>query len=329
VSTPLTPADLTASLVQRQVLPPGTQSPSTMQAHRPWFIGVVVGAAGWLAGIFGMAFVWMLFEPSSTGAFVLIACVLLGAAYGLYAVDRESAFFDQLALALSIAGQISAVVAASKFTSSAAAVAAIVALLQCVLALVMPNALARTLATLFACIAWALTIRLAWWDEDLFDTRKEVALGPAVTGWCVIWLPVMALAWQLIERESAWMATGMRQVIRPVLTGLLVSIALGTTFSAPAGVFDVWQPSVERETNWLSMWPLLDVFAALVAALFAFRVRSTALVGTAIAAALIHVMQFYFLLGTTLLAKSFIMLGVGVLLLVGGLLLRKRLVEVA
>jgi uncharacterized membrane protein len=72
------------------------------------------------------------------------------------------------------------------------------------------------------------------------------------------------------------------------------------------------------------MWPLLDVFAALVAALLAFRVRSNALVGTAIAAALIHVLQFYFLLGTTLLTKSLIMLGVGALLLGGGLVLRRQ-----
>jgi hypothetical protein len=251
--------------------------------------------------------------------------LLIGAAFALYTIERESSFFDQLALALSIAGQLCVLAVASKLTHSAAGIAAMLALLQCVLALVMPNALARTIATLFACIAWALAIRFTWWDEGFFDTRKAVALGPAVAGWCLIWLPVTVFAWALIERESIWMASRMRTVIRPILTGLLLSLAIGTAFSAPAAVFDVWRPSVPRETNWLSMWPLLDVFAALVAALLAFRLRSTALVGTAIAAALIHVMQFYFLLGTTLLTKSFIMLGVGMLLIGGGLVLHRQL----
>ena len=35
---------------------------------RPWYIGVVLGLAGWLAGLFTMIFVAMLFEPNTTRA---------------------------------------------------------------------------------------------------------------------------------------------------------------------------------------------------------------------------------------------------------------------
>ena len=324
MSTPLTPAEITAALIQRGLLPADTEPLPARPADRPWFIGAVLGFAGWLAGIFGMAFVWMVFDPSSTGAFVLIGAVLLTAAFGLYKADRDSAFFDQLALALSIAGQIALCAAAGKVTHSSAAAAALVAVLQCVLAVVMPNAFAKLLAAFFACIAWALALRFAWWGDDIFSTRNAVAPAPALLTWALIWTPVMALAWWLATREAVWMASGLRKILRPVLSGVLLGLSIGTAFTEPLIVLDFWTSNGPRATNWLSVWPLLDVAAALVAALCAFRVRNTALVGVAIAASLLHGVQFYFLLGTTLLVKSAIMLGVGALLLAAGMVLRKR-----
>ena len=67
--------------------------------------------------------------------------------------------------------------------------------------------------------------------------------------------------------------------------------------------------------NWLVVWPLLAVAAALFAGLCAFRLRHRALIGVAIAGALLHLIQFYYLLGVSLVVKSYIMLALGTALL--------------
>jgi uncharacterized membrane protein len=119
------------------------------------------------------------------------------------------------------------------------------------------------------------------------------------------------------------MALGVRRIVRPALGGILLALTFGTFASAPGEMLDfLWSADSHVHTNWLAIWPLLNVSAALVAGLGAFHLRNRALLGVAIAAALLHVAHFYFLLGTTLLMKSAIMLVIGALLLGLGLLLR-------
>lgn len=281
---------------------------------RPWYINFVLGFAGWLAGIFALLFVAMLFRPDSAAGYGTAGVVLLAAAFGLYSVDRESAFFDQLALALSIAGQFAIMAAAWELTESAIGTAAIVALMQTTLLLIMPNRLARAIAAFFACIAWALTIRFALWGEWSRANPRDIALAPALVGWFVIWTPIALLVHRMIATEARWMAQDIRAAIRPGLSGLLVALSLGTWCSEPLGSLSFWDPTGERQ-NWLALWPLLAIAAAMFATLSAYRLRNRALVGVGITGALLHVVQFYMVLGTSLLIKSSIMIAIGVLLL--------------
>lgn len=285
--------------------------------ERPWFISLVLGLAGWLAGIFAMIFIAILFEPQTAGGYALTGIVLLAAAYALYAIDRESAFFDQLALALSIAGQLAITGAAWEMSDSETFTAACVAIMQAALLVLMPNRLARAIAAFFACIAWALTIRFAWWGEWT-GHRNEIASLPALVGWFVIWLPLIALAHLAIATEARWMSQSLRRIVRPALTGVLVSLALGTWVSEPFDTFSMWTPA-GTHTDWRALWPLLATASALFATACAFRLRNRALLGVGIAGALVHVVQFYLVLGTSLLLKSCIMLLVG-----GALLLAAR-----
>jgi hypothetical protein len=325
VSDRISADELTAALAKRGVLRADAQVPETSRSDRPWFIGVLLGTAGWMAGVFGLAFVALLFKPSSTVELATAGVILLAAAFVLYASDRESAFFDQLALALSIAGQLALAWEFIRGTGSIAGTALLVALMECGLVVVLPNHTARLLATLFACIACALAIRVSLWGGDMifgFDQRVA-SLGPALAGWCMIWIPTMAAAWLLIGNEVKWMSTGMRRILRPLLSGLLLSVAFGTLASEPTGVLQFWMP-ITAAQNWLVLWPLLAALAALFAAFCAFRMRDNALLGASIAAALLHVLQFYYLLGTTLLMKSAIMLVIGALLLTGSAMIRRR-----
>jgi uncharacterized membrane protein len=312
-------SDLTSALMSRGILSHEAPPLPTGPGARPWFIGFVLGASGWIAGLCAMIVIGLLFRPDSTGEFALAAVILLGCAYGLYAVDRESAFFDQLALALSVAGQVALAFAVAQAVDSKALTCAIVAILQVGLVIAMPNRLARVLSTLFACIAWTLAWRFGWWDASLLSgSEHALRLVPALLAWVLVWGPLMVLTHLLIAREVEWMASGARRILRPLLTGLLIALTFGTFASEPFDAFDPWPTDTRPYTNWLVMWPLLAVGASMFAGYCALRLRNPALVGVAIAGALLHVMQFYFLLGTTLLVKSGIMVALGIFFFLSG-----------
>lgn len=313
---------LTDALAERGFVS-GSLEPPITHDQRPWFIAAVLGAAGWLAGLFTLFFVYLLFEPESAAGFGLAGIVLLAAAFGLYCADRGSAFFDQLALALSIAGQLGLGVAAADITESVAGTAGLMTALQLVLLFALPNRMARTLAVFSACIAWAIAVRFTWWDRSWFDFPSEqVALLPALLGWLVIWAPVIAASEILIRREVEWLATALRRIARPALNGCIAALAVATWASEPFASLPFGTSA--SATNWLAVWPLLGTGAALYAAFCAFRLRARALLGLAVAGALLHTLQFYYVLGTSLVLKSSIMLAVGVVLLLADWALRRR-----
>lgn len=313
---PISAAELAEELLRRRLLESASTA-SEPTIDRPWFISIVLGFSGWLAGIFTLGCIALFFKPDSPTEVVLAGLPLLFGAFCLYAADRSGAFLDQLALALSIAGQLALAWAAADATESPATAAALVALLQVILVFVMPNAFAKVLATIFACCAWALTIRFAWWDPSRFSgSSPEISWMQALLGWFVVWIPIIVAAHELIQTERAWMVSGLRRLARPALNGLLVSLALATLFSAPNADYLFWGEGRQPGANWIVLWPLLGILAALFATFCAFRLRSRALIGVSIAGALLHVVQFYYFLGTTLLIKSVIMLGVGAAALV-------------
>lgn len=323
----LTATELEAALAERGLLT-GTPNPvADASSDRPWFVSAVLGAAGWLAGVFILVFVYLLFEPDSAPELGLAGSLLVTAAYGLYRADRSGSFFAQLALALSIAGQIALCASFGTATESVAATAAITAVVQVGLLFVMPNVLARVLAAFFACIAWALTVRFAWYDRSWLDSGGEsVALVPALLGWIAIWAPLAVAAEWLVRREREWLATPLRGIARAASSGIIAALAVGTFASEPFASLPFARAGVG---NWLALWPLLGTAAAAYAAACAVRFRSRTLLGLAIAGALLHALQFYFVLGVGLPVKSAIMAAVGAALLAAAWLLRDGAKHVA
>ena len=311
--------DLAAEMARRGLVPADADPVPFGGAGRPWYVSAVLGIAGWLASLFGFIFVALWFNPDTAGGFAFAGVVMLGAGFGLYAVDRDNAFFGQLALALTLAGEIALFWAVADTTDSATATAGFAALLSVGLVLALPDHFARMLSTFVACVAWALTVRFGWWGAgSLQDPEAAVALGPALAGWLLIWVPVAVAAHLLIQREPMWMATDARRVARPALTGLLLALSVGTWASEPFAALPVGVAPAERATSWLALWPLLGMAAALFAGVCAYRLRHNAVLGVAIGGALLHVIQFYYMLGVTLVVKSYIMLAVGAALLVAG-----------
>jgi hypothetical protein len=314
----ITADELAEELLRRGLIKSASALPAP-NTERPWFISLVVGCSGWLAGVFVLAFIWLLFRPESPADNAMAGLVLVLAAFGLYTVDRRSEFFDQLALALSIAGQFSLVLFAWDVVDSDALAATLTAVLQLILLLVMPNALAKLLSGFFGCCAWALAIRFAVWGDD----HRQATFLPVLFAWLIAWIPLIIAAHVLVATERAWIADRWSRIARPALHGLLLSLCLATWISEPIVAVRFWDEG-RASPNWLVLWPLLGVASALFAMLCAYRLRNRAIIGVAIAGALLHVAQFYYLLGATLLVKSCIMLGIGAAALWGAHWLRSR-----
>ena len=321
--------ELERAMAEGGLIPPDAPPLPFGSEGRPWFVSLVLGGAGWLASFFALLFVLLLFEPDTPAGAAFLGVVMLGAGFALYRADRHDAFFGQLALALSLAGQLALMYAFVEATESAAGLAAFTAVLSTAMVLWLPNHFARALSAFFACVAWALFVRIGWWGDNLFTPgRLAVALLPALVGWFVIWLPIAAGVHLLISREASWMATEARRVARPALTGLLLALSVGTWASEPFAALPFLAPA-EVPVNWLVIWPLLAVAAALYAGVCAFRLGHRAMIGVAIAGALVHLVQFYYLLGVSLVVKSYVMLVLGGVLLLLARALRTRVAETA
>jgi hypothetical protein len=299
---------------------------------RPWFIALLQGVAGWFGGIFLLVFLGVLIRPESTAGIAVCGVALLLGAWALYYADREAVFFDQLALALSIAGQFALAWAIVKDSESGVFIAATMFALQCAVFAVMPNHFARLLAAFFACAAWVYTIRFVLHpgagDGHSFDDellwRSPLTGGYVVPlGWLLTWVPMIALSVWLVEHERRWMASGARVFARPALSGVLLGIAFAGLVTEPLGIFLLGDERVGHAIGWWSLFSLLSIALAVFAMVQAYRVRSAGILGAAVLAALVHLSRFYYLYGTTLLWKSLIMVCVGAALLTAARFLRR------
>jgi len=285
-------------------------------SDRPLAISLLLGISGWVAGLFVLVFVALLIHPDSPAPAAISGGVLLAAAWGLFMVadDGAQVFVAQLALALSIAGQCLVLFAATDHADDLGRVAAAALALQVALAFLMPDRLHRTLSTLFATIAWALAVRFVLFDAhagwNAARTTPTTPLPAALAGWALTWGPVAgALGWAL-RNEAAWVSRGRATLARPLITGLVAGLAFGTLASEPLEALR-WFGG-DRGAGSLALWPLLSAAAALAALAAAFAQGRRALMALCAVAALLHVATFYFALGATLLAKSLLMLGVGI-----------------
>ncbi len=326
-------AEFTALMQARGLIPVDAPAPPADTSDRPWFVSLLQGVAGWLAGIFLLIFLGLVFKPESGPMIFGLGAVLLVAAWFMYHADRHGAFLDQFALAISIAGQIAVAGSVLKDHFSGLGMSVTALVVQIFVLLAMPNKIARTLAALFATIAWIWVVRFlvrpGSAEQVLFDERHSgdlTVLGAWALplAWLLTWLPLLALAAWLILREPQWMASRLRNLARPTLTGVLLGLSMGAIVAEPFTLVVLGTESWGRGLDWLAIFPLLSICLALFSAYGAFRVRSSGLLGFAVFAALVHLARFYYFYGTTLMWKSLIMLVVGAAMLLAGVALKNR-----
>ena len=110
------------------------------------------------------------------------------------------------------------------------------------------------------------------------------------------------------------MARGLHTILRPVMSGLIIGLAVATLISQPLETFTFWGAQSVK-LNWMSLWPLLSALASIGGLAAAFAINARGLMGLCVVASLIHIGHFYYTLGTSLLLKSITMIALGALFL--------------
>jgi uncharacterized protein DUF4401 len=326
-------ADLIAAMRERGLIPADAPAPMAAPEDRPWFISLLLGLAGWLAGIFALVFIGIFFDVEKPGQLLYVGLALLLVAWGLYFASRAMVFLDQLALALSIAGQFGVAVFFFDKLRDALPIMTAILGLQLALFVLMPDRIARTISAFFASLAWVYVVRFALrpgqGENIFFDSNPAFTLPrfgdwTLPIEWLLTWAPLIALLAWLMRTETRWMARGTADFARPAITGLLLGLALGGIGAEPFASLAVGIDEIGLQFHWYALFPLLSIGLALFAAYGAFKQRSSALTGVAVVAALAHLGRFYYLYGTTLTWKSVIMLFTGIGLLATATLLARR-----
>lgn len=117
-------------------------TPPAAAPRSPWYVRVMLGIAGWIGALFLLAFIGVGFAfvmKSATAAFVVGAAVCAGAAL-IFRVIGKNDFVSQFGLAVSLAGQALMVYALAQwFGHSFTAAALAIALQQTLLFVLVPN----------------------------------------------------------------------------------------------------------------------------------------------------------------------------------------------
>jgi uncharacterized membrane protein len=204
------------------------QTPAGYAPPTPWYIVALLTAGAWIAAslflFFFIAIKWVEDGPS----FVALGVGYIAASVGLGYFTR-SVFFQQLGIALGIAGQISLAVGIQQIGDRMDLTWACLTGVAILLFFLQPNGIHRFLTVFVGLFGTA-----SWIDASNYERLYHVLLlGMAVAG---------VYGW---ERESALVARGRAPWMRPLVAGL--------TLAAPVVAYAMEQePALLPRGVWIS-----------------------------------------------------------------------------
>ena len=313
--------------------------------HAPWFVRLLIGIGAWVAAGLFLLFLFLSEIVTSEGNAVIVGLILVAATTVLRRVSSHD-FWAQLSMAGSVAGQILGIGGVVLATESVSGGALFALCLELVLLAVYPDTVMRFLTTVG--IAGSIfVIALQVHEPFLVDLVTVFALAGGGLLWLApprwemtrFWghrLPMaygfllfglgLLVANAIVAKETyqePWM------LLQPTTLGLgiffsLFSLSVFRTYgvrlaSEPAIVSLVAIGLICAAT---SLSP--GIIASLVVFALAFQRRSTVLLGLACVFLVGFVVFFYYSLNTTLLAKSGMLFGSGLILFALRCYLRMR-----
>lgn len=315
------------------------KQPAWADSHTPWTVRVMLAIAGLIAaasllGFLGAGFM-IVFENKT--ASITTGAMLLLAAFVLFRTQGKSDFWAMFALAVSLAGQVLVLFGLFRDGAWTAGLFGLTAALQFVLALVMPNYIHRSLSAYAAAIAFqyacfaagvpflvagavAATVAALWLNEARFGVRHAVA-EPLAYGFTVAFMQIAGASLFGHARASFFivrMDAGAWPWAEPLCIAAVLIVSTAVLLIR-AG----WTPSA-RPMQWSMLAVVLvciasfkapGIMACVLIVLLGFSNGNRVLAGLGIAALVLYLSGYYYLLEVTLLTKSGVLLATGVVLL--------------
>lgn len=283
--------------------PPPAASPGPA-----WYVTALLGFAAWIAAVFlSIVIVVLSGAQQSIGIVGALAC-----AGGLLLLRSQSPFLTQLGLAASIAGQVGMFFGLGSWLHNFHSAAIAMALILIVPSLLTTNAIYRVWCTAASILLLATAL----------DQWAPLTVSLAATIVCAVFLALpqipraygsraygygAAFALLLIDAFSIF---GRYQDPRPgYLSGILAGLAL--VYAAHRLFGNILYAAIIA----VVLIPAQGVAAALVLILIGFGRAAPVLTGLGIAAGLAYLSNYYYALSLTLLHKSLVLMGSGLLLL--------------
>jgi len=291
----------------------------------PWYIKTLVGFSGWLASIFILGFIALIFKDILDQYLTssIIGIIFIAGAFVLLK-NQKSDFFEHIGLSLSLAGQVLIIYGIVNISNSKEAVIwGALFLMQTSLALIMPNFIHRVLSAFFAAFSFAAWLSVlgmpylasglimflcAWiWINEFsypMHHRKVVAIGYG-----------FALSLILIKSPAFFNALSLFSN-----TEQLTKPWMGETISSCVFLYVVWKlmKPYQKEIPQVAVivtliitlifciasYEVLGLSSCVMIILLGFSVGNRILIGFGIMSLLIFISSYYYLLEITLLEKS-------------------------
>ena len=315
--------------------------PETGKLASPWYVKVLLAFSGWLAALFLLGFIGAGFKfvfRNSTAA-VIIGGMMIGGAFIILRVPRNE-FLEHLALAVSLAGQALVVFALFDISTPNNEIAwLLVGLLQVPLAVVMPNFVHRVFSSFVAAVSFTMAQNFQGWPYFVSGVvmllaaacwlnefrcpsqmRRIRAIGYGLV-LALIQIKGTALlgyrmGWRLAQNQppESWTQPWIGEVLTGAVTLYVVwqllqrygqGIADRISITALLGTLLLCTVSIKVQ----------GITVGMVIMLLGFAGANRVLMGLGIAALLFYISAYYYLLESTLLAKSRTLLAVGLVLL--------------
>lgn len=322
-------------------------APQSNELESPWYVNVILALSGWFAAFFFLGFLsFMLVAIKGPIIYFILGSVAIVISYVLLNQNKRNVFVEHVALALSLAGQL--LVGWALFDIFKELDNPIVWLLLAAflttLSILMPSFLHGVMSSLFAGLSFAiglsfahvpylaasiLTALLVWiWLFEFHETslfkRNNVKRKNAM-GYGLVLAVVIVKGFDLfgLDFRKAWADPETKLLLQPWVGELLLGFVslylvwkllqrLGyalhstTAMSALFGTLVLTVVSMEASGITVGMAVLLLGFAN----------SNKILMGLGISTLIFYISSYYYLLELTLMEKSQIMLGVGLVLLV-------------
>jgi len=307
----------------------------------PWFVHIFSAFGAWVASLFLLFFITLMVVASREWGAIILGLLLTA---GAIVVRRlgNNVFLAQLALSTGLAGQLLFIGGVGFLADSPKAATAAALGLELVLLFLYPDTIQRFLSSLSAGLALLLLLRL---------TRSGVLVDVALLGLTVLAHLLFLHQGELQARRQGEVVT---PTAFGLFTALFFVLLLRTWFHGfynglfresaaelPAGVltlglavvtlYSAWRVLEETEVETggaagvtafatLALLALLTfrtpgIIAAAGVLLLGFHRRSEVLIGMAVSFILTFGISYYYDLQLTLLAKSLVLLGSGLMLL--------------